>query len=226
LLEIDEEKQVYSIRLFQCLAFSRRPLRVEELAEVLAIQFGTAIPRLNTSLRPGDTDEAILSACSTLVTTIELDYFDENDDYDYDSGSDYNYDPDVDVDTDVNCDYDYDHNYNGNCSSRVKSRVVQFSHYSVKEFLTSNRLAKSDKGDISQYYVSPEPAHNLASAPYSNRIFTLETSETAFPLPIMQLKTGFTMLSVTVWRPGYRVGWSASLTQTEIILRCGSRYMI
>ena len=130
LLEIDEKKRVYAIRLFQCLAFSRRPLRVKELAEVLAIQFDTAIPELNTLFRPGDADEAVLSACSTLVATIGLDYG-HNDAYEYNAYYPYN------------------------------SRVVQFSHYSVKEFLTSERLAKSHKGDISQFHISPEPAHTI-----------------------------------------------------------------
>ena len=52
LLGIDREKREHAIRLLQCLAFSRRPLRAKELAEVLAVRFDTAIPKLNTSLRP------------------------------------------------------------------------------------------------------------------------------------------------------------------------------
>src|SRR5713226_8776311 len=118
LLGIDREKREHAIRLFQCLAFSRRPLCANELAEVFAIEFGTTTPMLNTSLRPEDADEAVLSACSTLVTTIELDEY-------------------------------------------PKSRVVQFSHYSVKEFLTSERLARSEKRDLFQYYISSEPAHTV-----------------------------------------------------------------
>ncbi|KAH9047945.1 ankyrin repeat-containing domain protein [Lactarius deliciosus] len=38
------------------------------------------------------------------------------------------------------------------------SRVVQFSHFSVKEFLISDRLAAS-KEDISRYHVLPDAAH-------------------------------------------------------------------
>ncbi len=50
------------------------------------------------------------------------------------------------------------------CSSFVtvvpnkKSPVVQFSHFSVKEFLMSNRLAASTR-DISQYHIVLEDAH-------------------------------------------------------------------
>jgi ankyrin repeat protein len=52
------------------------------------------------------------------------------------------------------------------CSSLVTtvetedSRVVQFSHFSVKEYLTSERLATSS-GDVSRYHVDLEPAHTI-----------------------------------------------------------------
>jgi ankyrin repeat protein len=44
---------------------------------------------------------------------------------------------------------------------RGRSRVVQFSHFSVKEFLTSSRLARSTHGDISQFHIDLEPAHTI-----------------------------------------------------------------
>jgi hypothetical protein len=125
LLEIDREKREHAIHLFQCLAISRRPLRAKELAEVLAIRRDPGdIPQLNVAWRPGDAVEAVLSACSSLVTAIELGG--QHDDGD-------------------ECD----------------SRIIQFSHYSVKEYLTSERLSKSEKGDISQYYISLQPAHTI-----------------------------------------------------------------
>ena len=52
------------------------------------------------------------------------------------------------------------------CSSLVTivkdedSRIVQFSHFSVKEFLTSDRLAKPIR-DISRYYIELEAAHTI-----------------------------------------------------------------
>jgi ankyrin repeat protein len=52
------------------------------------------------------------------------------------------------------------------CSSLIvivetdDSRVVQFSHFSVKEFLTSTRLADSRK-DVSRYHINLEPAHTI-----------------------------------------------------------------
>ena len=50
------------------------------------------------------------------------------------------------------------------CSSLIsivdtdESRVIQFAHFSVKEYLTSDRLAAAS-GDISQYHILPDPAH-------------------------------------------------------------------
>ena len=152
LLGIDREKRDHAIRLLKCIAFSRRPLRVEELAEILAVRFDTTIPRLYTSLRPGDAEEAVLSACSTLVTTIKLRDFDwSHDNYPY--------------------------------NSRL---VVQFSHYSVKEFLTSGRLAESDKRDLSQYYISPERAHTILAQSCISTLLRLDIRfrdiEKFFPL--------------------------------------------
>lgn len=126
LLEIDE-KQKHAIRLFQCLAFSSCQLAVKQIAEVFAVDLDAgAIPTLNVDLRPGKAHEAILSACSSLVTTVD-------------------------------------------------GRVVQFSHYSVKEFLTSERLAKSDKGNLSQYYISPGPAHTILAQTCISTLLQLDT---------------------------------------------------
>jgi hypothetical protein len=52
------------------------------------------------------------------------------------------------------------------CSSFVTivkdgdSRVVQFSHFSVKEFLTADRLVKPIR-DVSHYHIRPEAAHTI-----------------------------------------------------------------
>ena len=115
LLEIDEEMRPYAQRLFQCLAVSIRPLRVEELAEILAVQFEAgALPKFNPDWRFGDADEAVLSVCSNLISVVDVD----------------------------------------------GSRVVQFSHFSVKEFLTSDRLAAA-REDLSCYYIVPHSAHTI-----------------------------------------------------------------
>ena len=116
LLAIPKEKWKHAHRLFQCLFASVRPLRVEELAEVLAIRFDTEkTPDLITSWRQEDAEDAVLSACSSLIAIVSVGDF----------------------------------------------RVVQFSHFSVKEFLTSNRLADSQDRNLSRYHIPPEPAHKI-----------------------------------------------------------------
>jgi len=93
-----------------------RPLRVEELAELFAIEFGpNNAPNLVAGWRPENPEEAVLSTCSTFITIID----------------------------------DRD------------SKIVQFSHFSVKEFLTSDRLQLSNVGNIRQYYIPLEPAHAI-----------------------------------------------------------------
>ena len=113
LLGIDEEKREYAQRLFRCLAVSIRPLRVEEPAEVLAIRFPRAVPpTFNAAWRPENAEEAVLSACSSLIAVVD----------------------------------------------RGGHQVVQFSHFSVKEYLTSERLATAEE-PLSYYHILPELAH-------------------------------------------------------------------
>ena len=53
------------------------------------------------------------------------------------------------------------------CSSLISivsnggSRVVQFSHFSVKEYLMSPRLGRSPHRDVSQFYIDLESAHTI-----------------------------------------------------------------
>ncbi|KAH9055814.1 hypothetical protein EDB83DRAFT_2552607 [Lactarius deliciosus] len=115
LREISRANGEHAYRLLQCLTVAVRPLRVEELAEVLAVDFNASGgPKLNADWRWEDNEEAVLSACSSLVAVV------------MDGGS----------------------------------RVVQFSHFSVKEFLTSNRLASS-LGEESRFHIRLESAHTI-----------------------------------------------------------------
>ena len=155
LLEIDKEKREHAIRIFQCLAFSRRPLRAKELAEVLAIQFDTTIPTLNTSFRPKDAHEAVLSTCSSLVTITKLgDHHDDDD--------------------------------------RDDTGLLQFSHYSVKEFLTSERLANSKSRILSPYYISPKLAHATLAQSGISTLLQLEndTEDITYSFPLAKYAAG------------------------------------
>ena len=144
LLGIDEEKWEYALRLFQCLTVSSRPLETEELAEVLALELDSgAIPKLNADLRPKDADEAILSACSTLITIIK---------------------PKLDT---ISPTHFYSHD------PPSMAPIVQFSHYSVKEFLTSCRL-ESSRPTLSRFYISPLPAHLVLAQSCISTLLQLE----------------------------------------------------
>jgi ankyrin repeat protein len=121
LSQISQANQAHAHRMLQCLLVAVRPLRVEELAEMLAFEFDAAqggIPKYRAAWRLDDQTQAVLSTCSSLVTI-------------------------VDDDTDW---YLLQHR---------RRQVVQFSHFSVKEFLSSNRLTSS----ISRYRIRPVPAH-------------------------------------------------------------------
>ncbi|KAI9434718.1 hypothetical protein H4582DRAFT_1855819 [Lactarius indigo] len=141
LREISRANIDHAYRLLQCLTVAVRPLRVEELAEVLAIDFNArGGPKLNADWRWEDNEEAVLSACSSLVTVV------------MDGGS----------------------------------RVVQFSHFSVKEFLTSNRLA-SCVGEESRFHIRLESAHTILAQASLGVLLRLDErvdrdSITGFPL--------------------------------------------
>ena len=132
---IPKEKFEHASRLFQCMVAAARPLRVEELAELFAIEFGADnAPNLVAGWRPENPEEAVLSTCSTFITILN-----DSDDDHHDNHSDDSYGDDNDE----------------------GSKIVQFSHFSVKEFLTSDRLRMSNVGNIRQYYIPLEPAHAI-----------------------------------------------------------------
>ncbi|KAI0249056.1 hypothetical protein BJV78DRAFT_1284306 [Lactifluus subvellereus] len=113
---IPKEQTQDAHRLFQCLIAAIRPLRVEELAEIFAIQFDSKEgPSLVEDWRPEDPEKAVLTVCSCLIAIVDVE----------------------------------------------DSKIVQFSHFSVKEFLTSDRLAASNDGNISRYHIPLGPAHTI-----------------------------------------------------------------
>ena len=129
LLCIDEENREYAQRLFRCLALSIRPLRIEELAEILTIQsHEKALPTFNTDWRPANAEEAIMSVCSSLIVIVD----------------------------------------------RGGHQVVQFSHLSVKEYLTLERLAAAEE-HLLYYHII---AHTILAQASLASFFTSMTKST------------------------------------------------
>ncbi|KAI9429172.1 hypothetical protein H4582DRAFT_2032752 [Lactarius indigo] len=113
---IPVQKREHTHRLLQCLIASIRPLKLEELAEIFTIQFDSKIAtKLEGGWRPEDAEDAVLSACSSLVSVVKV----------------------------------------------KDSQIVQFSHFSVKEFLTSDRLATSTAADLRYFHAPLESAHTI-----------------------------------------------------------------
>ena len=118
LREINRANWEFAHRLFQFVAVASRPLRVEELVDLLAFDFEAGpIPKFHEDWRLEDPVDAVLSACSSLLTVVDVE----------------------------------------------GSLVIQFSHFSVKQFLTSARLAEANDIILRRYHVSMTPAHTLAS---------------------------------------------------------------
>jgi ankyrin repeat protein len=73
LQEIPMAKWESAHLLFQCVAVASRPLHAEELAESLAFDFETEpIPKFHEGWRPESPLTAVLSICSTFLTTISV----------------------------------------------------------------------------------------------------------------------------------------------------------
>ncbi|KAF8494407.1 hypothetical protein F5888DRAFT_1926146 [Russula emetica] len=139
LKDINKANWDHAHRLLQCLTVAVRPLRVTELAEVLAVDFGTAYcggtSKLNTDWRWEDQEEAVLSTCSSLISVVD------------DEGS----------------------------------QIVQFSHFSVKEFLTSSRIASSS-ADVLRFRILLEPAHTILAKACLGVLMRLGEVKHKFPL--------------------------------------------
>ena len=134
LREIKKPNRDHARRLLQCLVVAIRPLRVDELAEVLAIDFDDAegVPNLKPSWRWEDQERALLTSCSSLIAIV-------------DTGD---------------------------------IRVVQFSHFSVKEYLTSERLAAS-RQDVSRYHITFETAQTLLAQACVSILLQLDVEKNA-----------------------------------------------
>ena len=84
---IPKEKRQHAHRAFQCLIAAIRPLRIEELAEIFAIDLDQdETCNFTEGWRPDDSQEAVLSTFSTLVSVIEHRH--EDDEHEHEDGED------------------------------------------------------------------------------------------------------------------------------------------
>jgi ankyrin repeat protein len=123
LREINKADWEFAHRLFQFVAVASRPLRVEELAELLAYDFKAGpIPKFHEGWRLENPTDAVLSTCSSLLAIVD-----------------------------------------GYVYPFEEVKLIQFSHFSVKEYLTSTRLAEATDIIPRRYHVSMTPAHTLVA---------------------------------------------------------------
>ena len=117
LCNIDEEYQQHALHLLQWLAFSERPLQLEEVAEVLAIDINDK-PRFDPQRRLADPHD-VVEICSSLVTVTSGRQLEGR--FAYDVGSDADSDAGSDAGSVI-------------CPIRT---IVRLAHFSVREYLTS-----------------------------------------------------------------------------------------
>jgi len=131
-----------------------------------------------------DQEEAVLSACSSLVAVVKVD----------------------------------------------GSSVVQFSHPSVKEFLTSSRLAASSER-VSFYHVSLEPAHTTLAQACFGVLLRLDNQITRdsikeYPLAEYAARHWIDHANYGTCHHIWKLQWKLSSTRRNRILTLGFGCMI
>ncbi|KAH7359929.1 hypothetical protein BKA66DRAFT_562105 [Pyrenochaeta sp. MPI-SDFR-AT-0127] len=150
---INEEDSEYAIRILSWLAFSLRPLTVDEVAEVIAIDV-TRDPAFNREEVLEDPLDA-LDICSSLVTTS----------------------------TD-----------NNNGSLKPARQVVVLAHYSIKEYLVSDRI---QKGHAARYSMQAAVCHSLIARACLDYLGQFQMTE---PMPVGTLrKSKLAQYSADFW---------------------------
>ena len=128
LRQISKADWEFAHRLFQFVAVASRPLRVEELVDLLAFDFKAGpIPKFHEGWRMEDPVDVVLSTCSSLLATVDNKYYSRDD------------------------------------CQHVFGKFIQFSHFSVKEYLMSSRLAEATDIIPCRYHISPTVAHTLVA---------------------------------------------------------------
>ena len=122
--KVKAEDYQFAAKFLRWLTYSVRPLRLEEIAEVIAID-SNSDPHFDLGKRFEDPSD-ILEICSSLVSVedVEIQRHHQNK---------------VDIDTDANEDADsyYD---SWSDTGRYRKAEIRLAHFSVKEYLVSDRI--------------------------------------------------------------------------------------
>ena len=117
LLRVAEENWEHTYHVFHTLMVATRPLTMDELCLVLAIDFIAEVtPKYEEIWRSDEPEDNLLTVCSTLLSFVDVD----------------------------------------------GSRIAQFAHYSVKDFLTSERILTYET-KIARYRMYDGPAHTTVA---------------------------------------------------------------
>ena len=117
LSNLDEDYEEYALKIFQWLCFSKRPMRIDEMVEVLAVE-STDDCRFSPEQRLPDPHD-ILTICSTLVSVATVATKDTS-------------------------------------TQNPGAEELRLAHFSVKEYLISERLKKTS---MHCYYIAPSSAN-------------------------------------------------------------------
>ncbi|KAF8266114.1 hypothetical protein EI94DRAFT_1733931, partial [Lactarius quietus] len=185
LRDTHEDNKEHAHHLLHCLAFAIWPLRVEELAEILTFDFDKG------NIPEHHTDwcwkDQEEAVLSTCSSLITMaEYF----------GSDDNND-----------------NNDNDCHSRMW--VVQFSHFSVKEFLMLNHLAIPIR-HVSWYHILPRDTHTILAQAYLRFLLHLDghtDPQTAKGFPLAKYAAKYWVAH-------------AQIQEVALHMKCGMRHLL
>ena len=160
LSKLDEEYYEYALKIFQWLCFSMRPMRIDEMVEVLAIDSTDDFCFRPEQRLPDPCD--ILIICSTLVNVTTTAAEDAS-------------------------------------TQSTETEELRLAHFSVKEYLISNSLAKPS---IHRYHITQSSAHtSMTKACLAYLLHfkspTILTAEFAQEFPLIRYAAEF-------WQRHYR----------------------
>jgi ankyrin repeat protein len=176
----------FAKRLLQCVAVARRPLRVGELAELLAFDFQAGpIPKFHEDWRVKVPPEVGLTI------------------FDFQAGPIPNFHEDWRVEDPLEAVLSTYSTLLSRVTTRYSfSSVIHFSHFSVKEFLMSSDFA--DKSDIisRRYHISMTPAHTVVTQACLGMLLHLDKNVTKTSVRL----TEFADYAAQHWHKHARLG--------------------